>query len=44
MNNNNNVLTIASRESRLALWQTNFVKDTLQKADANLQINILARR
>ena len=41
MNNNNNVLTIASRESRLALWQTNFVKDTLQKADANLQINIL---
>lgn len=39
--NNKNILTIATRESRLALWQTNFVRDCLQKLNSNLQINIL---
>lgn len=36
-----NILTIATRESRLALWQTNFVKNSLQKLYTHLQINIL---
>ncbi len=36
-----NILTIATRESRLALWQTNFVKNSLQKLYPHLQINIL---
>ena len=34
-------ITIGSRGSKLALWQANYVKDTLKKAGVNSQIKII---
>ena len=34
-------LRIATRESKLAMWQANYVKDALEKAHADLSVEII---